>query len=112
MIMRKKRRSRELSLDAGDNDCESYDRWEPPDLGEDPERRYARHERAELLRGAIRRLPLALRTAVELQQAQEYSVQELADSRHFFGGRQIETIACEVVHAHAVTQQQPEVLSK
>jgi RNA polymerase sigma-70 factor (ECF subfamily) len=80
MIVRKNRRNKELSIDPGDIDCESYDRWEPPDLREDPERRYARHERAELLKGAIRRLPPALRTAVELQQAQEYSVQELADS--------------------------------
>jgi RNA polymerase sigma-70 factor, ECF subfamily len=80
MIMRKKRADKELSIDPDDNGYESYDRWEPPDLREDPERRYARHERAELLRGAIRRLPPALRTAVELQQAQEYSVQELADS--------------------------------
>jgi RNA polymerase sigma-70 factor (ECF subfamily) len=80
MIIRKKSAKRELSIDASENDCESYDRWEPRDLNEDPERRYARHERAELLRGAIRRLPPALRTAVELQQAQEYSVQELADS--------------------------------
>jgi RNA polymerase sigma-70 factor (ECF subfamily) len=80
MIMRKKRAHRELSIDVCDNDCESYDRWEPLDLREDPERRYARHERAELLRGAIRRLRPALRTAVELQQAQEYSMQELADS--------------------------------
>jgi RNA polymerase sigma-70 factor (ECF subfamily) len=80
MIMRKKRTDRELSIDASDNDCESCDRWEPRDLREDPERRYARHERAELLRGAIRRLRPALRTAVELQQEQEYSVQELADS--------------------------------
>ncbi|MGD0442806.1 MAG: sigma-70 family RNA polymerase sigma factor [Edaphobacter sp.] len=79
MIMRKKRAIRELSIDAGDG-CESDDRWEPRDLGEDPEHRYARHERAELLRGAIRQLPPALRAAVELQQAQEYSVQELADS--------------------------------
>jgi RNA polymerase sigma-70 factor (ECF subfamily) len=80
MILRKKRRSKELLIDPGDNDSESYDRWEPLDLSEDPERRYARHERAELLRRAIRRLRPALRTAVELQQAQDYSVQELADS--------------------------------
>ena len=80
MIIRKKSAKRELSIDASENDCESYDRWELRDFREDPERRYARHERAELLRGAIRRLPPALRTAVELQQAQEYSVQELADS--------------------------------
>jgi RNA polymerase sigma-70 factor (ECF subfamily) len=80
MIIRKKCANRELSIDASDSDCESYDRWELRDFREDPERRYARHERAELLRGAIRRLPPALRTTVELQQAQEYSVQELADS--------------------------------
>jgi RNA polymerase sigma-70 factor (ECF subfamily) len=80
MVMRKKRRHKELSIDPSDNDCESYDSWEPRDLREDPERRYARHERAELLRGAIRRLPPALRTAVEYQQAQECSMQELADS--------------------------------
>ena len=80
MILRKKRTNREFSIDPSDNDCESYDNWEPPDLREDPERRYARHEREELLRRAICRLSPALRTAVELQQAQEYSMQELADS--------------------------------
>jgi RNA polymerase sigma-70 factor, ECF subfamily len=80
MIMRKKRANRELSIDAGDNDCESHDSWEPHDLGEDPERRYARHERAELVRGAIRRLRPSLRTVVELQQAQAYSSHQIADS--------------------------------
>jgi RNA polymerase sigma-70 factor (ECF subfamily) len=80
MILRKKRKNRELSIDPDHNDCESYDSWEPRDLREDPECRYARHERAELLRRAIRRLRPALRTTVELQQAKDYSVQELADS--------------------------------
>ena len=80
MIMRKKRRNRELSIDVSDNDCESHDGWDPLDLREDPERRYGRHERAELLRRAIRRLSPALRTVVELQQEQEHSVQKLADS--------------------------------
>jgi RNA polymerase sigma-70 factor (ECF subfamily) len=80
MILRKKRAHRELSIDVSNNGCESCDRGEPLDLREDPERSYARHERAELLRRAIRRLRPALRTAVELQQAQEYSMQELADS--------------------------------
>jgi RNA polymerase sigma-70 factor (ECF subfamily) len=80
MILRKKRANKELSIDISDNGCKSCDRGEPLDLREDPERRYARHERAELLRRAIRRLRPALRTAVELQQAQEYSMHELADS--------------------------------
>ena len=80
MTLRKKRAHRELSIDVSDNDCEFYDGWEPLDLREDPERRYARHERAELLRRAIRQLRPTLRTALELQQAHEYSMQELADS--------------------------------
>jgi RNA polymerase sigma-70 factor (ECF subfamily) len=80
MIMRKKGGNRELSMDANDIDCESYDRWEPHDLREDPERRYARHERAELVRGAIRRLHPSLRTVVELRHAQAYSAHEIADS--------------------------------
>jgi RNA polymerase sigma-70 factor (ECF subfamily) len=79
MIMRKKRRNKELSIDPSGNDFEFYDRWELRDPREDPERRYARHEGAERLRGAIRRLRPTLRTVVELQQTQEYSVQELAD---------------------------------
>jgi RNA polymerase sigma-70 factor, ECF subfamily len=82
MTIRKRRANKELSIDVSedDYDCKSYDRWELRDLGEDPERRYARHERAELLRGAIRRLCPNLRTTVELQQEQECSTQELADS--------------------------------
>jgi RNA polymerase sigma-70 factor (ECF subfamily) len=80
MTMRKKRRIKECSIDAGENDGESYDRWELRDFSEDPERRYARHERAQLLQGAIRRLRPDLRTTVELQQAHEYSTQELAES--------------------------------
>ena len=80
MNMRKRHGVRELSIDAGGNDCESCDRWELRDPNEDPERRYARNERVELLRGVIRRLRPNLRTTVELQQAQEYSTQELADS--------------------------------
>jgi RNA polymerase sigma-70 factor (ECF subfamily) len=80
MILRKKRTSKELSIDASDNDCGSDDRWEMRDLREDSECRYARHERSELLGEAIRQLRPRLRTAVEVQQANEYSIQELADS--------------------------------
>ena len=80
MILRKKRANKELSIDARDNDSVSDDRWQMRDLREDPERCYSRHERAELLRRAIRRLRPNLRTALELQQAQEYSIREIADS--------------------------------
>ena len=80
MILRKKRVIKELSIDAGDDDCVLDDRWQLRDLREDPERCYSRHERADLLKRAIRRLPPNLRTALELQQAQEYSMREIADS--------------------------------
>jgi RNA polymerase sigma-70 factor (ECF subfamily) len=45
MILRKKRVNKELSIEASENDCESYNRWELRDLSEDPKRRYARHEK-------------------------------------------------------------------
>jgi RNA polymerase sigma factor (sigma-70 family) len=73
MILRGKRANKELSID-----CASDDRWELRDFREDPERRYARHERAELLRRAMRRLRPGFRAALELQQ--EHSMREIADS--------------------------------
>src|SRR5271156_4793620 len=73
MILRKKRVIKELSIDAGDNDCVLDDGWQLRDLREDPERCYSRHERANLLKRAIRGLRPNLRTALELQQAQEHS---------------------------------------
>jgi RNA polymerase sigma-70 factor, ECF subfamily len=80
MTLRKKRTSKDISIDACDNDGASGDRWEMPDLREDPERCYSRREREDLLRRATRRLRPNLRTALELQQAQEYSTREIADS--------------------------------
>src|ERR1700679_3168654 len=65
--LRKKRASKDISIDACDNDGASGDRWEMPDLREDPERCYSRREREDSLRRAIRRLRPNLRTALELQ---------------------------------------------
>jgi RNA polymerase sigma-70 factor (ECF subfamily) len=80
MILRKKRANKELSIDARGDDFKSDDTWELLDCRETPERRYVRHETAELLRKEIRRLNPALRSAIELQHAEEYSVQEIGDS--------------------------------
>jgi RNA polymerase sigma-70 factor (ECF subfamily) len=80
MILRKKRANKELSIDASGDDFISDDRWELRDRRETPERRYVRNERAELLRKAIGRLDPILRSALELQQAQDYSIQEIGDS--------------------------------
>src|ERR1700733_2410128 len=56
MTLRKKRASEDISIDACDNDGASGDRWEIPDLREDPERSYSRREREDSLRRGIRRL--------------------------------------------------------
>jgi RNA polymerase sigma-70 factor, ECF subfamily len=80
MTLRKKRANKDISIDACNNDGTSDDRWEMPDLREDPERCYSQREREDLLRRAIRRLRPNLRTALELQQAQEYSTREIPDS--------------------------------
>ena len=80
MMVRKRRVNKELPINSSQSDCKSDGRWEPQDLGEDPERRYARYEREELLWEAMRRLSPNLRTIVELQQTHGVSTHELAES--------------------------------
>jgi RNA polymerase sigma-70 factor, ECF subfamily len=77
MILRKKRFN-EISIDAASDDSESFERLELPDHREDPERCYVRNEREERLKGAILRLRPDFRDVVEMQ-TQEYSTKELAD---------------------------------
>ncbi|WP_433970321.1 RNA polymerase sigma factor [Tunturiibacter gelidiferens] len=80
IILRKKRAKNFQSIDDDECYCGSDDRWELRDLKEDPEHFYARHERSEMLKGAIRRLRPCLRNVVELRYAQEHSMHQLADS--------------------------------
>ena len=77
MIARKKR-SCEISIDGINDDSGASERWELPDLREDPERCYARNEREQLLKSAIRRLRPNFREVVELQQTEKFSTKELA----------------------------------
>jgi RNA polymerase sigma-70 factor, ECF subfamily len=80
MILRKKRVCVEISIDGSDDSGEIYERWEPRSLTEDPEHRFVRREREHLLRDAILRLPPVIREAVELRQARDYSVREIAQT--------------------------------
>jgi RNA polymerase sigma factor (sigma-70 family) len=80
MILRKKRVCVEISIDGSDDSGEIYERWEPRSLTEDPEHRFVRGEREHLLRDAILRLPPVIRQAVELRQARDYSVREIAQT--------------------------------
>jgi RNA polymerase sigma-70 factor (ECF subfamily) len=80
MILRKKRVCVEISIGGSDYSGETSERWEPRSLTEDPENRFARSEREELLRDAILRLPPVIREAVELRQARDYSTREIAQA--------------------------------
>jgi RNA polymerase sigma-70 factor, ECF subfamily len=80
MTLRKRRASREIDMDSGNEDSETWQRWEPQDTTEDPERRYARCEAEILLRAAIARLQPAIRDALELRHAHGYSMKEIAET--------------------------------
>jgi RNA polymerase sigma-70 factor (ECF subfamily) len=78
MVLRK-RRGGEVSFEQICDDSEKNSRaWEPRDLAETPEARYARRQSEELLRKAIQRLPCTFREAVELRLA-EYSTSQVAE---------------------------------
>jgi RNA polymerase sigma-70 factor, ECF subfamily len=80
MILRKKRVCVEISIDGSDDPDDKYERWEARSPTEDPESRFARSEREELLRDAILRLPPVCREVVELRQAKDYSAREIAQA--------------------------------
>ena len=79
MTLRKRKASKEVSIDIVGGDYEIFGSLEPQDLSEDPEQRYARCEREELLKRAMLQLSPGLRDAIQLQQAEECSLQELAE---------------------------------
>jgi RNA polymerase sigma-70 factor (ECF subfamily) len=79
MILRKKRNSSEISMDTTDGPA-GNETWEPRSPWEDPESRYVRRESQKMLRQAIHRLPPVFRDVIELRQAKDYSIQEIAQS--------------------------------
>ena len=77
MILRRKRARPETSLEITDG--ETWQHWEIADQTKNIEELYARHERVERLRRAIRRLQPTLRNVVEIHQSNDRSVKEIAD---------------------------------
>jgi RNA polymerase sigma factor (sigma-70 family) len=80
MILRKKRNSHEIPIDGGDADVGNFATWEPQSPMDDPECHYVRGERHKLLRKAIHQLPPVYREVIQLRQAKEHSVREIAQS--------------------------------
>ena len=79
MVLRKKRRGTEISIEQMCDDAESSRAWEPRDQSETPEAHYVGRESKELLQNAIRRLPFIFREALELQHERNYSTEQVAD---------------------------------
>jgi RNA polymerase sigma-70 factor (ECF subfamily) len=77
MTLRRKRAHPETSMEVTDG--ETWQHWEIPDRTKDVEELYARRETAERLRRAICRLQPNLRNVVEIHQATDCSVKEIAD---------------------------------
>jgi RNA polymerase sigma factor (sigma-70 family) len=80
MILRKKRNCYEVSMDGGDSSVGNFATWEPRSPIDDPESHYVRGERRKLLRKAIHQLPPVYREVIQLRQAKERSVREIAQS--------------------------------
>lgn len=79
MVLRK-RRAGEVSLEQICADSANGRAWEPSDGAETPEARCSRRERENLVRKAIRRLPLTFREVVELRIVCEYSASQIAEA--------------------------------
>jgi RNA polymerase sigma-70 factor (ECF subfamily) len=80
MILRKKRNCQEILIDSGDGGVGNFTTWEPRSPMDDPESHYVRGERHKLLRKAIHQLPPVYREVIQLRQAKEHSVREIAQS--------------------------------
>jgi RNA polymerase sigma-70 factor, ECF subfamily len=80
MILRKKRNCNEIPIEGDDDRVGNSATWEPPSPLADPESDYARGERHQLLQKAIHQLPPVYREVIQLRQAKERSVREIAQS--------------------------------
>jgi RNA polymerase sigma-70 factor, ECF subfamily len=78
LMLLRKRRVVEISIDALATDGETWSGWEIADIRKTPEEVYAQREVEQHLRFAIRRLRPALRKVVHLRRSEDYSTSEIA----------------------------------
>jgi RNA polymerase sigma-70 factor, ECF subfamily len=77
MLLRRNRALREVSLE-GAGDTETVASFDVPDSGPDPEADYLERERVRVLSAAVKKLPVTLRSAIELREFAEMSTRETA----------------------------------
>jgi RNA polymerase sigma-70 factor (ECF subfamily) len=78
MLLRRKRGSRELSIDDSIAGEEVLFALEIPDSGQSPEDNYSRRERQRILSAALNELPHRTRRAIQLRELDERSTKETA----------------------------------
>lgn len=94
MILRKKRKSREVSAQ---NSNESDELWEVEDPAPDPEQQYAEQEPWRLVRDAIAGLRPSIRRALEMHTLQGRSIEEMASEM----GVSVCAVKARLFHARA-----------
>jgi RNA polymerase sigma factor (sigma-70 family) len=78
LMMLRKRRVVEISIDSTAIDGERWSGWELADNGKNPEEAYVQRELEQHLRSATRRLRPALQRVVHLRRTEGYSTSEIA----------------------------------
>ena len=78
LMLLRKRRAVEISIDAPGVEGETWSGWEIADIRRTPEEAYAQWEAEQHLRYAIRRLRPPLRKVVHLRRTEDYSTSEIA----------------------------------
>ena len=80
MLLRKRRRLSEVSIDQSGDDDQAWGDWEFSDPRPNAEMMYARRQAVLQLSRAVERLPLRYRSVLEQCYAKEQSMKEAADS--------------------------------
>ncbi len=78
LMMLRKRRAIEISMDGMGNDEETATHWEPADSRSNPEEEYRHREAERLFLKAVDRLGPQLRQTILMKQVEDYSTKEVA----------------------------------
>jgi len=103
MILRKKRTSREIAIEGGDEAGTEGRSYEIVDRAPNPEWSYAQREEQKMLTTAVLRLRPSLRRVVEFQQLQGHSMKETAESI----GISVAAAKARLFHAKAALRKSP-----